>query len=365
MGAQADVLTLVADGEAQLLVRHGDAAALVLAGQQLDLDDLGGAECRRDKLGDVLAPADDVDLLAAQLLHDFFHAHAAGADAGADGVNVGVLAPDSQLGAGAGLAGDGLDLHGAVVDFGHLQLKHALDKAGVGAADGHAGAALGSQHIDHIHLHGLTLAEALAGDLLVTGQNGAAALAQIQHDAAVFGVDGGDGGGDQLVCAGLHLAALQAALALTQTLTDDVLGGLGGDASELLGFQRGDHTLTDLVALAHFLGVLEADLRVGVLDLLHDVAQQAGAECADFGVNVHDDVVVLDLIVLFHGNDDGGLDFFYQIILRQTALFFQCGKGLKEFVVCSSHFSVSSQFYILRINQTDFRRHKALHSPPF
>ena len=105
----------------------------------------------------------------------------------------------------------------------------------MGAADGHAGAAVGSQHVHDIDLHGVTLIEALAGDLLVAGQHGRAALAQIQHDVAALVVDGNNGGGDQLMGARLHLAALQVALALAQALTDDVLGGLGGDAAKFLG----------------------------------------------------------------------------------------------------------------------------------
>ena len=128
--AQAGVLALVADGQAQLLVGHGHAAGAGLAGQQLYLDHLGGAQGCGDELGDVLAPLDDVDLLAAQLLDHSGHAAAVLADAGRDGVDVGVLAPHGHLGAGTGLAADGLDLHGAVKDLGHFQLKQALDKAG-------------------------------------------------------------------------------------------------------------------------------------------------------------------------------------------------------------------------------------------
>ena len=337
MGAQADVLALVADGQAQLVIGHGDAAALGLAGQQLDLNDLGRGQRGGDELGDVLAPADDVDLLAVQLLDDLLHAGAAGTDAGANGVNVGVLAPDSQLGAGTGLTGDGLDLDGAVVNFGHFQLKHALDQAGMGAADGHAGAAVGRQHVNDIDLHGVALVEALTGDLLVAGQHGGTALAQVEHDIAALMVNGNNGGGDQLMRAGLHLAALQVALALAQALTDHVLGGLGGDAAELFGFQLGDHALADLVALADLLGILQADLGVGVLDLLHDVAQQAGAESADLGVDINDNVVVLDFVVFLYGNDDSGLDLFDQIVLGQSALLFQRSESLKKFIVCSSH----------------------------
>ena len=78
--------------------------------------------------------------------------------------------------------GDGLDLNGAVVDFGDLQLKHALDQAGMGAADGDAGAAVRCQYIHDIDLHGLALGEGLAGDLLVAGQHSTAAVSYTHLD---------------------------------------------------------------------------------------------------------------------------------------------------------------------------------------
>ena len=144
---------------------------------------------------------------------------------------------------------------------------------------------------------------------------------------------------------GLHLAALQVTLALAQALTDDVLCGLSSDTAEFLGFQRGDHALADLVALADLLGIFQADLSVGVLDLLHNVTQQAGAESAQLRVDINDDVVVLDLVVLLDRDDDGCLDLFDQVVRGQTAFLFQRSKSLKEFVVSSSHFMVSSQLY--------------------
>ena len=97
MGAQAHILALVADSQAQLVVGHGHAAALGLAGQQFDLDDLGRGQGRGDKLGDVLAPADDIDLLAVQLLDDLLDADAAGTDAGTDGIDIGFLLQTANL----------------------------------------------------------------------------------------------------------------------------------------------------------------------------------------------------------------------------------------------------------------------------
>src|SRR5699024_10432265 len=106
-GAQARVLAVAAEGQAQLAVRHGQPAGAGLAGQQLHLEHLGGAEGGSDEGGGVLAPLDDVDLLAVEMLHHGGHTVAPGADAGRDGVDVGVAGGHRHFGAGAGLAADG------------------------------------------------------------------------------------------------------------------------------------------------------------------------------------------------------------------------------------------------------------------
>ena len=178
------------------------------------------------------------------------------------------------------------------------------------------------------------------GDLFVAGQNRAAALAQIQCDIAALGINGNHGCRNDLMSAGLHLTALGAALRLADALPDHVLGSLRRDAAKLLGLELGDELLADLVALADTLSILQADLGVGVLDLLDDLPCKACAERPDAGVNVDDDVLILDLIIFLDRNHDGCLDLFDQVISRQAALLFQCGKRLKELVIvgCSCHF---------------------------
>ena len=233
-----------------------------------------------------------------------------GADAGGDGVDVGVLGPDSHLGAGAGLAADGLDLDGAVIDLGHLQLEQTLDEAGVGAADHDAGAALAGHHIND----------------------------------ALLGVNAGDGGLHDVVGAGLDLAQLLAALGLADALTDDVLCGLGGDAAEVLGLEGGHDPVAHLIALADVLCLGDADLAVLVVPVLvgHDVLNEGDVELAGLGVDLDHDVVVLDLIVLLHGNDDSSLDLVDQVLCRNAALVLQHGESFKKFVVRCCHFSGSS-----------------------
>ena len=55
---------------------------------------------------------DNVHLFALELFHNVVSPLALGPYAGADGIHVGIGRPDRQLGAAAGLPGDGLYLHG-------------------------------------------------------------------------------------------------------------------------------------------------------------------------------------------------------------------------------------------------------------
>ena len=57
----------------------------------VDLGDLRGRQRLGDEVGEVLAERHDVDLLAAQLVDDHADTTAAGADAGADGIDVVVV----------------------------------------------------------------------------------------------------------------------------------------------------------------------------------------------------------------------------------------------------------------------------------
>ena len=72
-----------------------------------DVHDLGGAEGAGDEDGGIGGPLDDVDLLAVELVDDVLDTDAAEADAGADGVDALLEGVDGDLGAEAGLAGDG------------------------------------------------------------------------------------------------------------------------------------------------------------------------------------------------------------------------------------------------------------------
>ena len=91
LGGETHVLPLAADGEAQLLV--GDDQLHPPVGLvDDDLVHLGRLDGRAHEARGVAVEGDDVDLLAAKLLHDRLHARSLHPDARAHRVDVGVAA---------------------------------------------------------------------------------------------------------------------------------------------------------------------------------------------------------------------------------------------------------------------------------
>ncbi len=152
-----------------------------------------------------------------------------------------IAADHADLGAAAGIAGDGLDLDDAVIDFGHFlgeQLLHEVAgrtrqenlraaRFAADAGDQRADAVTGLQHF--------------ARDLLVAADN-AFGLAQIDDDMAEFGAL--DEAGDDLPGAVLEFFILAVTLGIADLLDDDLLGSLRGDAAEFDRRQRIDDEIT-------------------------------------------------------------------------------------------------------------------------
>ena len=149
---EAGVLALLADGQAELVVRHDDVGLRTVVADD-DFLHLRRRQGLGDEVGQILAVGNDVDLLAAQLVHDHANATATSTDARADRVDVVIVAPHSDLGAVPWFAGTGPDLDDAIGDLGNLELEQPLDQTGMGTAD-HDLRALGSlAHFDDVRLH--------------------------------------------------------------------------------------------------------------------------------------------------------------------------------------------------------------------
>ena len=129
-GGEAGVLALLADGQRELVVAHHDGGRPGLL-VEAHLAHSGGRQRGLDQVDRVVGERHHVDALAAQLVGDHAHPGAPRADAGADGVDVGVVRPHGDLGAVAGLARGRLDLDDARRDLGDLELEEPLDEPGV------------------------------------------------------------------------------------------------------------------------------------------------------------------------------------------------------------------------------------------
>src|SRR5690606_32585785 len=124
-----------------------------------------------DEGGKVLAPGDDVDLLALQLLHDGLDTAALHADAGADRIDRAVMADHADLGPAARIAGGGLDLDDAVIDFGDFLREQLLHEVGMRAAEEDLRAAILAPHRQDQRADAIADAQHLARDLLVAADD--------------------------------------------------------------------------------------------------------------------------------------------------------------------------------------------------
>src|SRR5215217_7253106 len=230
-GGEPSVLPLAADRQRELVVGHDDGRLLVLVVDE-HLAYARRAERLRDEAGGLVVVRDDVDLLAAQLGDDHAHAGAARTDAGADRIDAVGVRDDRDLGAVAGLTGDVGDLHQAVGDLGHLELEQALDQLGVAAGDDDARPARGGGDLLDDGLDPLRVVVALAVHLLGLGQQRLDALAQLHERVARVRLL--DDAGDQLADAVPVFLEHHVALGLANALQDHLLGGLRGDAAEVV-----------------------------------------------------------------------------------------------------------------------------------
>ena len=192
----------------------------------------GGRERAHHELGRVGAERHDVDLLAAQLVHDLADAHAACADARADRVDVLVVRRDRELGAVTGLARDRADLDHAVDELRDLELEQPPHEPGVGARHDDLRALGRLADLDDVRLHAGAVVVAVARDLLGLRQQ---RLDPAQVEQGVAGVGLLDDAGDDVALAAGVLLVLHLALGLANPLQDHLLGRLRGDATEVGG----------------------------------------------------------------------------------------------------------------------------------
>ncbi len=313
---EADVLAFASDGEGELVVGDDDFHRLALFVDEYAAD-FGGCEGVADEARGVWAEGDDVDFFAAEFLHDGLDAGALHADAGADGVDVAVTRADGDFGAGAGFAGDGFDADDAFGDFGDLLLEEAGDEVGVCAREDDEGSAALAVDGDEECLYAVAGAVVVARALLATFENRFGAT-EVDDDVAFFEAAGD--ACDDFADAVVVLVVDHFAFGFAHALDDDLLCGLGGDASEFVVGDAEAEGVADLRFGVLIAGFGEVDLGFGVGDFVDD-----GFELEDFDVaGVFVELGFNDAVwaeALARGGDHRGFDGFNEHGTVETFVF--------------------------------------------
>src|ERR1041384_476808 len=173
---QPHVAPALPDRLRELVLEDVDRRALLRLVED-HLRDFRGLQRVLDEFLRIVAPADDVDVLAVELVDDVPDAAAANADAGAEAVDAVVGRVDRDFRAIARLARDALDDDRTVADLGDFELEEAADEILMGARDVDADAR--AAPLDFAHVRAETVADPviLARDLVGLEHRGLGLLA--------------------------------------------------------------------------------------------------------------------------------------------------------------------------------------------
>src|SRR5439155_1695160 len=199
---------------------------------------------RHETLG-ALGPLDDVDLFAAELVHDRLDAQSALADAGASRVEAGLTGAHGDLRAGAGLAGDADDLDLPVEDLRDFELEESLHERLVRPTDDDLRAAERAAHLEHDDLARLSGEVALVRRLLGARQDRGGPAIELHDRGAGFEV--ADLRVDDVALAVRVLREDLLALRLAQRLLAHLFGGELRETGHKLSVHFGNSPL-----LIHF-----------------------------------------------------------------------------------------------------------------
>ena len=203
-----------------------------------DIHHFRGGQGVTDVLRRVRIPIDDVDLLAAELLHDVGHARSSRPDARALGVDTLDGCTHRNLGAVACLARDADNLYRTVGYLRHLECEQASNQLGVRARQVDLHALVALVHTHHVSLDAIAVAQHFARDLLCRQQDAVlrVCLRTELDDADAARLCVGialDQPRDNLALEFGVLAVNAASLRLAQTALDRVTHGDGTNSGEV------------------------------------------------------------------------------------------------------------------------------------
>ena len=173
--------------------------------------------------------------------------------------------------------------------------------------------------------------------LLGSGEHGVglvAAAADADDHVARVGQDAQDRCGQDLMLLGGKGVEDHAALGLADALNDDLLGGLGGDAAELLRLDIDVHEVAELRVLVDLARGVERNFGCGRQNVVHDLLLHIHVHVVALDLDEH--IVGVAFFVLFISGNERLRDLIDHVGLRDAALFFELRQSGENFGV---HFS--------------------------
>ncbi len=98
-----------------------------------NLTDLGRRKCFSDEIMLVFRERNNVNFLTAQFIYDLTHTRSSRSNAGSYWVNVGVVRPDSDLGAMAWFSGTSFHFDNPIADFRNFKLEKFANQSRMSA----------------------------------------------------------------------------------------------------------------------------------------------------------------------------------------------------------------------------------------
>ena len=194
--------------------------------------------------------------------------------------------------AGAGVAGDRLDLDQAVVDLRHFHGEQLRHEDRVGTGEENLRAAGFFAHVVDVGTDPVADLGLLALDQLIAAQH-SFGPAEVEVDIAVLNAL--DQPGDDLALAVLEFLVLLLALGGANLLHDHLLGRLGRDPAQVDGRQFFGQKVADTQRFVEQVGVAQRDLGHVVFDFfaqLHDFAVAVQRNLTVLAVDVCADIVI-------------------------------------------------------------------------
>jgi hypothetical protein len=228
---QPRILTVTANRQAQLTLwyRYDSSPQRFI---QLYRINMGWAESRAYEILGALTPCDDVDLFPIQFVDNILDSSASHSNTGSNGIDAFLSRSYSNLRSQPRLSGNRLQFDEAGGHLRYLQLEQAFNQSYVRPRNDELRSCRSLQHFNQVDLQALTGPIVLRGHLFVR-QKECLRFAEVDNHGSLL--DSLDNTRDKLILAIDERVVDQISLSLTQTLQNDLSGGLGSDAPKVVG----------------------------------------------------------------------------------------------------------------------------------